>query len=190
MKTLSTLLFALLAISAGSVHAAAADEHHKAYAGRLVCGGNHFVRASGTEMHFTAYVLRNLDDEGAIRIERIRLVDASGATLADFTAPRLPPFRNGLLGPGDDTLAPGQSGILRTLDLVGLDGLPRSRRPLQLIVEWRAGDRALTLDAVAVHIARERRTVTGADGLPAVTLGSERSRHLNPCRTVYRQRWQ
>jgi hypothetical protein len=152
------------------------DADAVAFGGTTACGGNHFNRVAGNEGQRSSYILRNYNDSDSIKIERIRMVDATGAVLFDSAVSGMPTFFNGVLGAGDDSLEPHQTAQLRSQDVLSAP-LGSSQRPIQTLVDWTAEKKVLLLDAVLVRVSRDRDIVTGQ-------LGDERGRHLLECRHV------
>ena len=164
-------------VSAGASLAGDADLDQKARQGTVRCGGSHFLRLGGTEIHFTTYNLRNLSSTTPITIERVVFLDAAGGVLFDSGVSGFPATDNGILGPSDQVLDPNQTAQLDTLGL--LPFLAETQRPIQLEISWSAPLRVLTLDVSLVRVVRERDPATGLHG-------AERSRHLRDCRTIGR----
>jgi len=178
MKSKARFILAGLALSLASIgtpRAAEVDGDLKARSGVLRCGGSNHLRVSGTEVHPTFYDLRNFNSAIPITVERLTFYDANGAVLFDSNTSGFPPFGNGVLGPADNVLDPNQTAELDSTQV--LPFLPQNQRPVQLEITWSAPQRVLTLDVVAVRVARQRDPVTGA-------VGEERSRSSGGCRTV------
>ena len=175
-KSLYVLIAAALGALAASSEAARSEAGATARQGVVRCGGNHHLRLSGTEVHFTHYALRNFDASTAIVIDRIRVFDGPGSVVFDSAIGGLPVSENGLLGPGNNVLAPNQSAVIDSHEMVPAY-LPDVRRPLQLEVEWSAPTRALSLDAITVRISHGRNATTGQ-------MLEERGRHAVECRSI------
>ncbi|HEB58609.1 MAG TPA: hypothetical protein ENJ01_05245 [Gammaproteobacteria bacterium] len=191
MRKLPALIFSLalvtmvLSFATTRVMASAADLGRHGATGVIICGGNQLMRNKGSEFHWTAWTLRNFDNHATLFIERMRFIDARGNTLYDSAISGLPVFVNGVLGPLDNGLDPHQTALLSSRDVFGRDvALPKTQRPIQLIIDWSAESHALTLDAVAVRVVRERAVTDDGAGNVTVKIGAERSRHASACRTV------
>ena len=170
------LLTTILSLTfAGAAYADRGEGETKARQGVVRCGGNNFLRLSGTEIHFISYTMRNFDSEQPIIIERMRFFDATGAVLFDTFGGSLPPADNGVLGPTNNALNPNQTAQYST-DAI-LPFLDQAHRPIQLEIEWSADRRALTLDVLASRIVRQRDAATGA-------VQAERSRSATECRSI------
>jgi len=160
---------------AGTSHAANIDDDTKARQGVIRCGGNNFLRLGGTEIQFTAYVIRNLSSTTPITVERLTFFDATGAVLFDSDTSGFPTFDSALLGPSDNVLDPNQTAQLNSYDV--LPFLPENQRPIQLEIVWSAPERVLTLEAIGVRVSRQRDPTTGAQL-------AERGRDGNKCPSV------
>lgn len=159
--------------------ASPSEQDDTAVSGTIVCGGNYFNRNSNSEAHRTTYVMRNLNTDLSIRIDRMTMYEANGSQLFSYDAATLPLSRNEIVGGGDNSLEPFQSAQYRISDLlrvVGVGPLSRTRRPVQLHVEWSADARALIPEFVGVRTGR----AINANG----SIGAERGRHLKECRSV------
>ncbi|MFV1993348.1 MAG: hypothetical protein ACC635_05535 [Acidiferrobacterales bacterium] len=186
MKKLLARFFGLMFVVApiSSAFADAADGTARAYGGTVACGGNQAVRNGGNEFQGAVYVLRNYDPSISINIDRIRFFDSHGVVTHTFLGGGggLPPFVNHVLGPLDYTLEPNQTAQLRSWDVLGMAGLPLSKRPIQVKIDWSSQGKPLLLETGLVRVARERIvTVSG------VKLGAERGRHLYECRTIHKE---
>lgn len=148
----------------------------RAREGVVRCGGNNFLRLSGTEIQFAFYQLRNFDTTNSITIDRMRFFDATGAVLADSAVSGLPPSQNGILGPANNTLHPNQTALFDSSTF--LANLPQTNRPIQLEIEWSSAGSALTLGVTVAHVSRERDPATGA-------MGVQRSRSESECRSIF-----
>lgn len=171
----------LIAATLGAIalpgYAARSEATATARQGVIRCGGNHFVRLGGSEVHFTSYPVRNFDSTGSIRIDRMRLFDGLGNVLFDsVTAGGLPPSESGLLGGAANVLGPNQSVLFDTLDM-GIPFQSPATRPLQLEIEWSSPKSVLSLDAFTIRISRQRDPLTGA-------ILTERGRHAGECRSI------
>ena len=174
-RSLYLLVAATFAVLAVPAQAARVEGGTTASQGVMRCGGNHFLRLGGSEVHFTTYALRNFDASTAISINRMRVFDGPGNVLFDSASSTLPPSDSGLLGPGNNSLGPNQSVLFNTLDF--LPFLPDTNRPLQMEIQWSAARRVVTLDAITVRISRERNPGTGMQL-------EERGRHAVECSTI------
>ena len=130
--------------------------------GTIKCGGNAFVRLGGTELHFVNYVFRNLSSKWPITVDRLVFYDATGALLYDSKISGFPHFANGVLGPGDQTLRPNQTGQLDVLGLIPF--LQPWQRPMQLEVKWSARDRVPPLSVDLIRLVQQLDPVTQAQG--------------------------
>lgn len=161
----------------------------KAIGGTVACGGNQLIRNGGNEFHQTHYILRNLDENNAINIDRIRFYDAMGNLIADYAGGVLPEFTNAVLGPLDKSLEPMQSAQLGTRDVFGNQGFPAAQRPLQMRLDWSASDPVYSLSVSLVRTVRQRTVTTDSQGNALVKYGEERSRHSGTCETVVEKRY-
>lgn len=189
MKTM-TLLFCLLLLSHTYAIAGHADSNQRATSGTIRCGGNQAIRNGGDEFQYANYVLRNYNTNFDIRIDRMRFLDATGATMFDFTTP-LPSFFNGILGGADNILEANQTALLRSFDIFGMINIPKLKRPIQVIINWSSttNNKVLLLESATVRLARERIvTIDPNTGAQLIKLGAERSRHLYECRTVAKKK--
>ena len=121
--------------------------------GTLACGGNHFVRVGGTELHTTTYSLRNYASEGTITIESVVIYDASGTVIYDSAS-------SGFPGPRTE-LGPNQS-VLFNSDAILAYNLPSDLRPIQAIFRWSASEKAPDLE-LRISTTRLARAVTGEE---------------------------
>lgn len=177
-KSGSCVLLAAIATlgCAGVVQADRGEGAATARQGVIRCGGNNFLRLSGTEIHFTSYVFRNFDSTNPIVFERMRLFDATGALLFDSAFSGLPPSQEGLIGPANNVLFPNQTTQFDSSTIVPF--LPQTNRPIQLELAWSSDRAALSLDAITVRISRQRDPATGA-------VQTERGRHAVECRSIF-----
>jgi hypothetical protein len=154
----------------GLANAAGFPDALKVRAGTLVCGGSHFARLGGTELHRATYVLRNLGDDGVVVIDRARLFDANGYVRFDFPTDPVPVSVKTEIGPY-------QSTQIFTTDMLA-DELPPSDRPVQLHVDWSysSDTRGVALNGSTVRTIRESDT------------GVERSRADSECQLL-KYRW-
>ena len=173
------LLASLVSLTfAGAAQADRSEGSTTARSGVVRCGGNNFLRLSGTEIHFISYTMRNFDSGQPIIIERMRFFDATGAVLFDTAGGPLPPSDNGVLGPANNALNPNQTAQYSTDAL--LPFLDQPQRPIQLEIEWSAARRVLTLDVIASRIVRQRDAATSA-------IQVERARSTTECRSILLQ---
>jgi hypothetical protein len=138
--------------------------------GTLACGGNHFTRDGGAELHTTTYSLRNYASEGTITIESVTIYDASGSVIYDSESSGFPAPRS--------ELGPHQSVLFNTGAILAYD-LPSDLRPIQTIFKWSASDKAPDLE-LRVSVTRLARAVSGqerarSDG-SCIVLGKSGSR--------------
>ena len=152
-----------------------ADQDKKSRQGTVRCGGSHFLRLGGTEIHFTNYIFRNYNSTTPITIQRLVFFGANGSVLYDTNISGFPTFENGVLGTADNVLDANQTASLDTVGL--LPFLPDTQRPIQLEIDWAAPEKALTLDVALVRVSRQRDSVSGQQQ-------AERGRHLRDCRTI------
>lgn len=154
----------------GLANAAGFSEALKVRGGTLACGGSHFARLGGTELHRATYVLRNLGDDGVVFIDRVRLFDANGYVRFDFPTDPFPVSVKTELGPY-------QSTQIFTTDML-TDELSPSDRPVQLHVDWSYSPdaRGIALHGSTVRTIRESDT------------GVERSRADSECQLIEYQR--
>lgn len=121
--------------------------------GTLACGGNHFTRDGGTELHTTSYSLRNYASKGTITIESVTIYDASGTVIYDSES-------SGFPGPRTE-LGPHQSVLFNTMSILAFD-LPSDLRPIQAIFQWSASERAPDLELIG-STTRLARTDSGEE---------------------------
>lgn len=152
-----------------------ADKNKRGVQGSVTCGGNYFSRSGGSELHRSTYVLRNIANEGAINIQRIRVYNANGMVLFDSSLTGLPSFYNSVVSASDTALDPHQSAQLRIVDMIPSQS--RNNRPLQTVINWTANQTILSLEAVNVRTIADVDPVTGK-------VGKQRGRHLYECRTT------
>jgi hypothetical protein len=174
-KTASVLLAAALSSFAYTAHADRSEGATTARQGTLRCGGNNFLRLGGTEIQRTSWVFRNFDSSQSIRIDRLRVFDANGASLFDSASSTLPQSEAGNIGPGNNLLGPNQTVQWNSEDIIPF--LPPPDRPVQLELQWSSQQKALTLDGITARISRQRDSSTGEQL-------AERARHAIECRTI------
>ncbi len=176
-------LMSSMLVCTSVTQAAFSDQDERAVSGTMACGGNHFNRLGGTETHNTRYILRNYGDT-PVRIEQLTVYAADGSVLFSGDGTSLPPFVNGVLGPGDNVLNPNETANLRTEDF--LNPLPSNLRPISMKIEWAADSRTLIPDFVWVRntFRREAFDVDPQTGETIFRNRETRGRHLNNCRSV------
>lgn len=171
MKTLYTSLtagvtLAGLLLSSSLAMATGNKDDSRIRGGTLACGGSHFSRLAGGELHRTSYNFRNFSGHATVTIKRVRVFDANGNVLFDFPDDALPVSVKTELGPHATTQ-------INTADILFEDLAPADR-PIQTHVEWSYGrghkDSALNGSAV--------RTVRMAD------TGAEQSRASSECKST------
>jgi hypothetical protein len=155
--TLSALL-----LSTGLAEASGFKIHN----GTLACGGNHFSRVAGSELHRTSYIFRNFSGYGTVTIESVQVFDANGNVLFDFPNATLPASVKTALGPHETTQ-------INTADIL-VEDLGPEDRPVQTHVKWSygRGEKGIPLNGSSV------RTVRAAD------TGSEHSRANTECKLI------
>ena len=178
---LRTKLYAFIAVMlmasiVEQVEAARSEADARGRTGVVRCGGNNFLRLSGTEVHTTTWSLRNLNETESIIIDRFRIFNARGVVLFDSLGGSLPSSNNGVLGPSNNMLNPNQSAHFSSDGIIPF--LALTDRGVSLEVNWSAARPALSLDVVQVRIVRERDPSTGAER-------AERSRFAIDCRTIF-----
>jgi len=149
LLTLVTLLFIPLAAFATPP----VQDDAGRVSGTLACGGNHFVRDGGRELHTTSYSLRNYASEGTITIESVTIYDASAAVIYDSES-------SGFPGPRTE-LGPHQSESFNTRAILAY-GLPSDLRPIQAIFRWSASKKAPDLE-LRISTTRLARAITGEE---------------------------
>ena len=132
----------------------AAADSIKVRGGTLACGGNHFSRIEGTELHRTSYIFRNFSGYATVTIKRVRVFDANGNVLFDFPGVELPASANTVLGPHQTTQ-------INTADIL-FEDLDSTARPIQSHVEWSYGQRQkdVALSGSTVRTVRDSDTGT------------------------------
>lgn len=183
-KAASMALAGGLLMSSMTAQAAFSDQDTRAVSGTQACGGNHFNRLNGTEAQRTTWVLRNYGDT-PIRIEQMTLYDANGVILFSASGASLPVFRNSVLGPGDNIIAPNETTQINSDDILGDSGLGSNVRPITMKFDWAADSRTLLPEFNWVRYARKRQQVIDpGTGEVSWQLREERGRHLNNCRSI------
>ncbi len=134
--------------------------------GTLACGGNHFSRIGGTELHRTSYILRNFSGYATATIESVQVFDANGNIVFDFPDVDLPESVKTELGPHETTQ-------INTADILSHD-LNETERPIQTHVTWSFGHRQkdAALSGSTVRTVR------------ALDTGAERSRASSECKLI------
>jgi len=169
---LCTLLFFSLTLAASPT-----EQNDTAKSGTIACGGNYFNRLGGTERHTTTYVLRNIDSAIPIYIKAIRVYNAKGMLIGNYTTATLPVTRNSTLGPGNGKLIPHMSAQYSVSALIPTGPLPVDERPIQVHFDWKARTRVLMPEFVHVRVSR------GFDIIANKTK-KDRARHLFMCRHI------
>ena len=150
----------------GPAQAAPIEDAMKLRAGTFACGGNHFIRVSGTEQHRSVYVISNPNPEIAVALDRVRVFDANGNVLFDFPDDPLPASVKLELGPYETTQ-------INSFDVL-TEELTSQDRPMQTHIEWSNLESRQGL-APSVGLVR---TVRNASD------GAERSRASAECRLI------
>ena len=176
VKTYVPLVAILSLLLSGTVMAGPSDGEAVARQGVVRCGGNHFLRLSGTEAHTTFYVLRNYNSTRSITIDRMIAFEADGSVLFDSDVSGLPATTNDILGPADNLLQPNQTAQFDSGNIVP-SFLAQTDRPIQLEIQWSATGKVLILDVSLVRLGRQRDPSTGS-------IGVERSRFLRECTSI------
>lgn len=169
LLTICVTLSALM-LSTGLAQATGIDDYSKGHGGTLACGGSHFSRVAGNELHRTAYVFRNFSGYATIRIERILVFDANGNVLFEYPGVDLPVSVKTELGPHETTQ-------INTGDIL-VEDLEPAARPIQTHVKWSYNDvhKGIALNGSTV------RTVRAAD------TGAELSRASSECSLINHRR--
>jgi hypothetical protein len=143
--------------------------------GTIRCGGNHFLRLGGTELHFVNYVFRNRSQIHNISVERMAFYDAGGSLIFDTLISGFPAFSNQVLGPTNQVLLPNQTG---QLDVTGfLPYLSEVQRPMQAEIHWSAPRGALPLSVDLIRLVQQVDPITKARG-------AEKTRDSQDCDEV------
>jgi hypothetical protein len=166
---MATLLGASLALASGDALASSAQH------GTIRCGGNHFVRLGGTELHFVNYVFRNRSMQTPINVDRIVFFDATGQMIYDTQISGFPQFSNGVLGPHSQVLAPNQTGQLDVTSF--LPYLTETQRPMQAQIHWSSPKKALPLSVDLIRLVQQLDPATRARG-------AEKTRDSQDCDEV------
>ena len=179
-KKFSAMLVITMGMTVGTLmpqlaQAGDADMGRRGVEGSVSCGGNHFNRNGGTETQRSTFVLRNLSDDGAILLKRVRVYNAGGAMIFDSSVSGMPAFTNNVLSNTDTTLDAHQSAQLNIADFIPTQG--RDNRPLQTVFDWSAEEPTLSLDVTHIRSASDFDPATGA-------VGKQYSRAHSACRTT------
>jgi hypothetical protein len=96
--------------------------------GVTFCGGNHNIRAGGTEKSFTIYTFRNYSPK-PMTITSLRIYDANGTVIVNYpdTSAFPPGFKT--------SLGARQATVLNTDSILPYD--PALARPLTMQVTWK-----------------------------------------------------
>jgi hypothetical protein len=143
--------------------------------GTIRCGGNHFVRLGGTELHFVNYIFRNRSLRSSITVERIVFFDATGQSIYDTQTLGFPQFSNRVLGPANQVLLPNQTGQLDVTSF--LPYLSETQRPMQAEIHWSAAKDALPLSVDLIRLVQQLDPSTQARG-------AEKTRDSQDCDEV------
>ena len=171
------LLIGIAALGvAGTAEADRPEGAATARTGIVRCGGTNHLRQGGREVHVTHYNLRNLNSADSITIDRLKVLDATGAVLYDSAQSGLPAGGNGVLGPANNLLGPNQTAQLQSEDFLAF--LDNGSRPIQAEFQWSAPKSVLTLDAGTSRLVRQRDPATGA-------VQDERARSSGSCRSIF-----
>lgn len=180
-KTIAAAIVTGLMFSPAIAFAGNGDRDARGFGGTVSCGGQHFNRLGGTEAHRTNYIIRNYNEHADINLDRVRVFDANGNVLFDSDITGMPVFFNGVLSASDTSLNPHQTAQLRTNELLGSNFLGQLDRPIQVIFDWSAQKKVLTLEVGNVRTSRKR--VQNPDG--SWTTREERGRHIYECRQTF-----
>ena len=175
LKT-GALIFAAATFSMTFITATPADAAETARQGIARCGGNHFLRQSGTEIRQNFYTMRNVDSTQPITITRMVAFAATGATLYDSAVSGFPVTSNGIISPTNSTINPRQSANIGTGDILPAF-LAQTERPISVVIAWSAPAPALVLAVSSSSVVRERDAVNGNEL-------AERSRSSGKCDTT------
>jgi hypothetical protein len=176
-STLQVLLASMFAVT--FAQPASADRPEGSETGRqgvVRCGGNNFLRNNGTEIQFTAWLLRNFNSADSIGIDRLRIWRADGEVLFDSANGGLPPTENGILGPANSVLGPNQTAQFNSDDIIPFLN-DQTLRPIQLEIQWSASKSVLALEVTNNRVVRGRVPANGNQQ-------EERSRSAIACRTI------
>ena len=104
------------------------SDGNKVRGGTLACGGNHYSRVAGSELHRTSYIFRNFSVYATVTIESVRVFDAKGNVLFDFPSAVL-------LANVKTELGPYEATQINTADIL-VEELEAAARPIQSHIEW------------------------------------------------------
>lgn len=126
----------------------------KAKSGTIVCGG--FYKQDLSQR--ARWVLRNVNEESDINIERVRLYNKYGdikldSLLVDPNDPSagIPPGKNGILGPYQSILAPHQTERYNSENLPPITPNISGPGNVQVIVDWSSEKRVIPPEIVLVR---------------------------------------
>lgn len=160
-----------------------AEGVQRARAGAISCGGNYAVNSSGVVTQTAIWTLRNRNDATALTITHLRIFDALGAVIYDSSDSGLPDSTNGVLSPNNSVLGPHQSTQFSTDQLLNagaLTPLPRTRRPIEFVVDWSA-NRPVAIPLTGGLTRISRSGTTGEElsrtGFSCHNLGMDGARH-------------
>ena len=162
LRAALALTTGLFAATLASV--AAADSLPTARTGAFSCGGNYAVTGAGVKKQAAFWTLRNRNDAAALTVTGFRIYDARGTLIYDATVNGLPSSTNNVLGPVNAVLGAHQTATFSTdslLDQGALTPLPGSHRPIELVVDWSASDKALPMTGGLTRVTRSG--VTGEE---------------------------
>jgi len=140
-----------LLVSGGLAEASGFKVHN----GTLACGGNHFSRVAGSELHRTSYIFRNFSGYGTVTIESVQVFNANGNELFDFPNDGLPASVKTTLGPHETTQ-------INTADIL-VEDLGPADRPIQTHVRWSYGQRERDVPLNGSSVRTVRATDTGTE---------------------------
>ena len=145
IATISVTCLLPLGAFAGSSESTEGGSINLATAGMMLCGGNHYFRASSNAQVVSSYAFRNFHPEATREITRIRVYDATGGLRCDY--PGIDAHQNtfkSVLVPHAST-----SLVTRKMDICHNpipDDLTTEFRPLQVEVTWVSVDHHATAD--------------------------------------------
>lgn len=158
-KLMISVLISMLLLITGVSSASEGDRREtlpgleKARSGTVVCGGFYFMDRT----HRSRWILRNVNDEDDITIDRMRIYNKRGEVLFDsLIDPNDPcagllPGRNGILGPGQCVLGVYQTARYRSEDLPPFTSNPRGPGHVMVIFDWSAEKRIIPLAMTTVR---------------------------------------
>ncbi len=177
LKLVNSIFVSASLIFSMAANSSPTEQNETAKSGIVSCGGSFFNRLSGTERHSTSYILRNLNNNTTIKINRIRVYNAQGVLIGNYSVPTLPPTRNSTLGPGNGNLIPHMSAHFVVDKLVLAGPLPSNERPIQVFFHWKAPRRVLMPEIAHVRNSRRFDIATNKSK-------EERGRHFYFCRHI------